>query len=469
MVNGVNMGEALLPMQVIKVSNTEVNIRVMFDNCSQSTFIHTKTAKHLGLNGVAVTYILICTDGSRKKMRGLLHKLKIRDIFGKDHDIEAIGIDKLSSTYAGFRVTNIRDKVDGISICNSITDAKLSRDQGELDLLIGTDLAHLHPKAVAEIDDLILMKSKFSTGWTLMGHHKELIQLLSKHNGVKANVSNVKNVCLVKPFNAKLENNRSEEIFREAKQLLTSKAIKTDKKKNDAIEILLCSSQNRSEVSDVCPKKKKRSRKRKQKPKEETNEVSTFDFDSNDLPAYKFDVQFRIILNIPNLIQASLQMLPKLKSILPKILKTTLLLMTIMSLLNPLASLNSSEKNEEIFDSADLMEKPSEISIPMSGYVAMEVEDPECKKLGTMLLEIRKTRIKFRVPKEKDEATKIEDPVIENDDHVKEAEETENDDHIRANVEHFEDLVEKDALSEENFKHQIIVIEKVNVLMEPEK
>ena len=118
--------------------------------------------------------------------------------------------------------------------------------------------------------------------------------------------------------------------------------------------------------------------------------------------------------------------------------------MTIMSLLNPLASLNSSEKNEEIFDSADLMEKPSEISIPMSVYVAMEVEDPECKKLRTMLLEIRKTRIKFRVPKEKDEATKIEDPVIENDDHVKEAEETENDDHIRANVEHFEDLVEKD-------------------------
>ena len=144
MVNGVNMGEALLPMQVIKVSNTEVNIRVMFDNCSQSTFIHTKTAKHLGLNGVAVTYILICTNGSRKKMRGLLHKLKIRDIFGKDHDIEAIGIDKLSSTYAGIRITNIRNKVDGISICNSITDEKLSRDQGELDLLIGTDLAHLH-------------------------------------------------------------------------------------------------------------------------------------------------------------------------------------------------------------------------------------------------------------------------------------------------------------------------------------
>ena len=169
--------------------------------------------------------------------------------------------------------------------------------------MIGTDLAHLHPKAVAEINDLILMKSKFSTGWTLMGHHKELIQLLSKHNGVKANVSNVKNVCLVKPFDAKLENNRSKEIFREAKQLLTSKAIKTDKKKNDAIEILLCSSQNSSEVSDVCPKKK--SRKRKQKPKEETNEVSTFDFDSNGLPAYKFDVQFRIILNIPNLIKAS--------------------------------------------------------------------------------------------------------------------------------------------------------------------
>ena len=247
-----------------------------------------------------------------------------------------------------------------------------------------------------------------------MGHHKELIQLLSKHNGVKANVSNVKNVCLVKPFDAKLENNRSKEIFREAKQLLTSKAIKTDKKKNDAIEILLCSSQNRSEVSDVCPKKKKRSRKRKQKPKEETNEVSTFDFDSNDLPAFKIDVQFRIILTIPKLFQAFLKMLPKLRNILLKLLKTTLLLMMIISFLIPLSSLNSSDKNEEIIDSLIDVEKPFEIYLPMPGYVGNEVKDTECKKVGNNLLEIRKIRIKVKVPiyvRVKEEVTDIEDPV----------------------------------------------------------
>ena len=111
--------------------------------------------------------------------------------------------------------------------------------------------------------------------------------------------------------------------------------------------------------------------------------------------------------------------------------------------------------------------KRFEISLPMPGYAAMEDEDTECKKVGTMLLEIRKTRSKFREPiyvKEKEEVTEIEDPVRENDDHVEEAEKTETDDH----VEHFEDPVEN-ALFEENVKHHINVIKKVNILMEPKK
>ena len=104
-VNGVCMGNALLPIQSIPLSNSKVQLRVMFDNCSQSTFIKTKVAKKLKLKGVLVNYILICTDGSEKEMQGLIYKLSLRDMSGEHHELEAIGIEKLSTHYAGAKVS----------------------------------------------------------------------------------------------------------------------------------------------------------------------------------------------------------------------------------------------------------------------------------------------------------------------------------------------------------------------------
>ena len=85
-VNGVKMGETLLPIQMIPVTNKDVVIRVMFDNCSQSTFIKTKIAKKLKLKGILVNYILVCTDGSEKEMRGFIYKLSLRDMSGEHHE-----------------------------------------------------------------------------------------------------------------------------------------------------------------------------------------------------------------------------------------------------------------------------------------------------------------------------------------------------------------------------------------------
>merc|ERR1711867_88133 len=125
-VNGVKMGETLLPIQMIPVTNKDVVIRVMFDNCSQSTFILTSTASKLGIKGTPITYILVCTDGTKKNMSGLLFKLKLKDIGGKYHEVEAVGLDAISSVYPGIKVTDIRTKVGKFSMCNSVTDVKLA-------------------------------------------------------------------------------------------------------------------------------------------------------------------------------------------------------------------------------------------------------------------------------------------------------------------------------------------------------
>ena len=90
-------------------------------------------------------------------------------------NIEAVGLNTISSEYPGIRVTDIRSAVDGLSSCNSVSDSKLERTGGPLDLLIGSDLSNLHPKGVTDIGKLTLMRSNFGTGWTVMGHNKNLV------------------------------------------------------------------------------------------------------------------------------------------------------------------------------------------------------------------------------------------------------------------------------------------------------
>ena len=200
MVNGVRMGETLLPIQIIPATEENVPIRVMFDNCSQSTFLLNKTAKKLGMKGVPISYILVCTDGSKKKMTGWLYKLSLKDLSCEYHEIEAVGLDTISSNYPGIKVTNIRAKVDGVPTCNSVTDKKLERTGGALDLLIGSDLSNLHPKGIKDVGKLTLMRSSFGTGWTLMGHNEELIQFTDKQKGVRVNVCAVQKIQVKKFF-----------------------------------------------------------------------------------------------------------------------------------------------------------------------------------------------------------------------------------------------------------------------------
>ena len=43
-------------------------------------------------------------------------------------------------------------------------------------MLVGTDLAELHPTPVQVKDKLVLLKSRFGSGWTLYGYDNEVIE-----------------------------------------------------------------------------------------------------------------------------------------------------------------------------------------------------------------------------------------------------------------------------------------------------
>ena len=137
--NGVPMGKSLLPVQDVDI-NLGVKLKTMFDNCSQTTLISEKTAKKHNFRGCPVKYTLICTDGREEPKFGRLYKLVLVAKSGKMIHIQAVGIPKLSGSFARVRITGIQNVFD-----QQITDEDLEREEGDLDLLIGTDLAELHP------------------------------------------------------------------------------------------------------------------------------------------------------------------------------------------------------------------------------------------------------------------------------------------------------------------------------------
>ena len=196
MVNGCKLGTAILPIQSIEVQgrNSNQKLTTMFDNCSQNSIIQDDVAKDLQLNGESISFTLICTDGSRKQMNGKLYNLKLIDKEGEKHAIEAIGIKNLSTEYPGFKVRNIRKSSPGLNKYPDFDVKKLNRTSGNIDILLGTDKANLPPEKIANFDDLVILKSKFGTGFTVKGHNSHHIEFTDGVADSKVNVCGVENV-----------------------------------------------------------------------------------------------------------------------------------------------------------------------------------------------------------------------------------------------------------------------------------
>ena len=54
---------------------------------------------------------------------------------------------------------------------HEVSDDDLERSDGDIDLLMGTDLMELHPIYAGNHGKLVLLKSRFGTRFTLAGYH----------------------------------------------------------------------------------------------------------------------------------------------------------------------------------------------------------------------------------------------------------------------------------------------------------
>ena len=193
-VNGVKMGEAILPIQLVKVEGNNMELNTMFDNCSQNTFILDEAAQNLQLRSRNISFILVCTNGQKTRMRSRLYELTLIDVNGDQHSIQAIGLPELSSKYSGFKVINMKHEFQGMSECQELSEDKLSRAGGEIQLLVGSDVASLHPRQVGAVGDLVILLSLFGSGFTVMGHNHNHIKMLDNNLGTRVQVSKAEEI-----------------------------------------------------------------------------------------------------------------------------------------------------------------------------------------------------------------------------------------------------------------------------------
>ena len=168
--NTVPIGKSLLPVQEVDTTLGK-KLRTMFDNCSQTTFVSENTARKLRLKGVQIIYTLVCTDGREELKVGHLYNLVLVTKNGKNIHIQAIGIEKLSGKFSAVNVKGITT----VFPKHNVNDADLERSSGDLDLLIGADLAELHPASVKVYNKLVLLRSMFGSGWTIFGFDKNVV------------------------------------------------------------------------------------------------------------------------------------------------------------------------------------------------------------------------------------------------------------------------------------------------------
>ena len=190
-VNGTKVGQAVLPIQSVPISESKEPITVMFDNCSQNSFLLNDVARNLGLVGINISFVLICTNGSKTKMTSKLYRLTLVDRRGDNHNIEAIGLDNLSSKYPGFKIINLKKVLDSAPWGHAITEEKLSRNSGNIQLLLGNDVASLHPRDIMNEGELVIMQSLFGSGYTVRGHNSSHVMFTANFRGSRVGVSAV--------------------------------------------------------------------------------------------------------------------------------------------------------------------------------------------------------------------------------------------------------------------------------------
>ena len=143
-----------------------MHANVFWDSGSTLSFITNRKAKELQLKGKPVNLSLVTVGGNTTQLESQEYRIVIYDEGGSGVEIQAIGIEKISSAIG--QIDRRR-----ISEIFRINESLISRpSDGEVDLLIGLQYAAYHPTPVETHGHLILYSNRF--GKVIGGSHPEI-------------------------------------------------------------------------------------------------------------------------------------------------------------------------------------------------------------------------------------------------------------------------------------------------------
>ena len=129
-------------------------------------FITFTKADALRLPGKRVQLSLVSIGGQSTVIDSKLYTLKLINVDNETVEIEAYGIEKISS-----KIESINHEV--ISEMLGVSASALKRpNQGEIDVLIGQQAASLHPVRSKAVGNLVLMENEF--GLVVSGSHPRI-------------------------------------------------------------------------------------------------------------------------------------------------------------------------------------------------------------------------------------------------------------------------------------------------------
>ena len=152
-------GKINLEVSMIYCKNTPM--KVVWDSGAEHSLITHRKARELGLSGKPVSGPMTGVGNKVHWVTSKEYRVTITDLNGENHDIYCIGMDEIAGKIAEVDLGQISKLFPEYDL----TD--LRRPSGFMDMLIGGDHYDLHPRIVASVGKLQLLKSIF--GYSIRG------------------------------------------------------------------------------------------------------------------------------------------------------------------------------------------------------------------------------------------------------------------------------------------------------------
>ena len=127
----------------------------MWDSGSTLTFITYKLARELKLKGVRVNLSLVTVGGNISTKESIQCKLRMIDANGEEVEIEALGLERISSPIEPVDMSQIASLL-------SRSSSEIQRPiSGQIDILVGIQYAAYHPIRSQAVGHLLLYEGRF--------------------------------------------------------------------------------------------------------------------------------------------------------------------------------------------------------------------------------------------------------------------------------------------------------------------